>query len=302
MMAPSGAFRPNLTTDPGLARLAGLAVLAAVLSASTPGFAQFSSAVNVVEVYATVTDEGGKPVTGLTQDQFVVRENGAPQQISTFSAGQFPLAVAVALDRSFSMRGNRLESARSAARIFLGELRREDESMLLAVGSAAEVVAPLTTDRAAQLGVLAKLDAFGTTGLHDAVLTAIDAIQQARGRRALVLLSDGADRYSTASADAVLERARASDVLIYPVAFGRERPALFAEVAALTGGRSFHAADARQLPETMRTIARELRHQYLIGYTPSRPLAAGSGEWRSIQVSVARPGISVRARDGYLVR
>jgi Ca-activated chloride channel homolog len=91
-------------------------------------------------------------------------------------------------------------------------------------------------------------------------------------------------------------------VMVFPVALGRERPPLFAELATLTGGRSFHTRDAAKLTDTLRTIARELREQYLLGYTPSRPLVAGTNEWRSIAVSVKRPGAQVRARDGYVVK
>jgi Ca-activated chloride channel homolog len=305
MVAPSGAFRPNLITERRLARAIWTALLAGAALAGLAGRSdarQFTSGVNVVEVYATVTDTRGQPVTALSREQFTVRENGEVQQISTFAAGEFPLSVAVAIDRSFSMAGERLASAKSAARIFLGALRPADESMLLAVGSNTEVLAPLATNRRDQLDVLAGLDAFGTTGLYDSIITAIDAIQPARGRRALILLSDGSDRFSKATAAEVLERARASDVLIYPIAFGRVRPEAFAELASLTGGRSFHVRDARQLPETLKTIAAELRNQYLIGYSPAKTPVPGSNEWRSISVAVSRPDVTVRARDGYLVR
>jgi Ca-activated chloride channel family protein len=258
----------------------------------------------VVEVYATVTNAKGEPVSGLTQNAFTVLENGERQTISTFAAGEFPLSVAVAIDRSFSMAGERLAVAKSAARIFLGELRPEDESMILAIGSEVEPLGSLSRDRAPQLAALAKLDAFGTTGLYDAILRATDTVQTARGRRALVLLSDGNDRYSTARAEDALARARQSDVLMYPVALGRTRPPVFAELASLTGGRSFHLTDAQRLPDTLRTIARELRHQYLIGYTPTKPIVPGSGEWRDIRVTVVteQPNVRIRARDGYLVK
>lgn len=304
-MAPSGAFRPDLITElqrsgrPGWIRAIATAGLAILLGAdSVP--AQFASAVNAVEVYVTATDEKGGVVTDLGKDDFTVTENGAVQQVSTFAAGQFPLAAAVAIDRSFSMAGPRLADARAAARAFLVQLRPSDQSMLIAIGSSTEVLAPLSTNRDAQLSALGELDAFGTTGLHDAILVAIDAIQPARGRRALVILSDGADRYSAATASEVLTRARKSDVLIYPVAFGRSRPTLFAEMATLTGGRSTHVEDAKRLPDVLRAIATELRHQYLLGYSPSKPIVPGSNEWRAITVTVRRPGVRVRARDGYV--
>jgi Ca-activated chloride channel family protein len=303
MVTPSGVSSPHLITERGFTRLPLLLVLSAVVAllAAVPD-AQFTTSVNVVEVYASVTDRQGQPVKGLSREDFTVREDGKVQQVTTFAAGDFPLSVAVALDRSFSMSGQRLATARSAARLFLGELRPTDESMLIGIGSTTEVLSPLSSDRSAQYDVLSRLDAFGTTGLYDAVIAAIEAVQPARGRRALVLLSDGSDRYSTATSAQALARARSADVLIYPVALGSTRPPVFAELATLTGARSFHLRDARQLPETLQTIAAELRQQYLLGYTPSKPPVAGSNEWRAIDVSTRRSDVTVRARDGYLVK
>jgi Ca-activated chloride channel family protein len=127
----------------------------------------------------------------------------------------------------------------------------------------------------------------------------VDVVQAGTGRRALVLLSDGADRYSTATADDVLAHVRRTDVMVYPVAVGKREPPLFVELAAVTGGRSFTARDGAALDEVMRTIASDLHHQYLIGYTP---VARGRepGSWRSLEVSVKSPGARVRARRGYV--
>ncbi|MEO8521356.1 MAG: VWA domain-containing protein [Acidobacteriota bacterium] len=277
------------------------AALLVLMGSTGRGSAQFTSGVNLVEVYASATDAAGQPVTTLKQEDFELRENGELQTISNFTSGEFPLSVAVALDRSFSMSGARLALAKSAARAFLGELRPEDQSAIVAIGSQVDMLTPLSTDRKAQYDALLALQPFGTTGLHDAVIQAIDQVQPARGRRALVLLSDGADRYSDASASQALEAARRSDVMVYPVALGADRPSLFAELATLTGGRSYHTRDAAALTTALRGIARELRRQYLLGYTPTRG-TAGAGEWRSITVRVKRPGVQVRARDGYTVK
>ena len=281
---------------------AAAALAGALVLGTGPVAAQFTSGVNLVEVYASVTDAQGHAVTDLKASDFELRENGEPQRVTNFAAGDFPLSVAVGIDRSFSMSGTRLSLVKSAAQAFLEELRPEDQAMILAIGSQVAVAAPLSANRAEQQVAINKLDAFGTTGLHDAILTAIDEVQPARGRRALVLLSDGNDRYSRATAIDALERARRSDVMIYPVGIGPTRAPLFAELATLTGGRSSYAKDGAQLSETLRSIASELHRQYLLGYAPARPPVSGSNEWRSISVTVKRPDVRVRARDGYLVK
>jgi len=274
-------------------------------------YAQFTSGVSLVEVYATVTDARGEPVTDLKMNDFQVREDGTPQAITTFAAGEFPLAVAVGLDRSFSMAGrtgsktDRLAVAKSAARAFVGALRHDDQVMVVAIGSDTDVVAPLSTDHAAAVAAIDRLDAWGTTPLYDATLAALDAIQSAKGRRALVVLSDGTDRYSGTTATELVEQARRRDVLIYPIAMGAARPPVFAELATATGGRSFFVKEPRELPDILTTIARELRVQYLLGYVPASSSSRSAAEgptWHAIDVDVHRPGVRVRARDGYFSR
>ena len=90
-----------------------------VEAANTGLFAQFSSGVQLIEVYATVTDEKGELVTGLRESDFQVFENDRPQEISAFAAGEFPLTVALGVDRSFSMAGEPLRLAKLASQTFL---------------------------------------------------------------------------------------------------------------------------------------------------------------------------------------
>ncbi len=268
---------------------------------SLPGaYGQFTSGVNMVEVYATVVDGRGEPVAGLSAADFTISEDGARQAISVFAAGEFPLALAIGLDRSFSMGGkdNRLSVAKSAARTLVGALRRDDQVMVIAIGGDTTIAAPLSSDRAAALSAIEQLDAWGTTPLYDAALGALAAIQPARGRRALVLLSDGSDRYSDTKAAELVDRARRYDALVYPVAVGATRPPVFAELAAATGGRSFFVREPAALMTTMKQIARELRFQYLLGYVPPRPRTEVPS-WHAIDVAVDRPNVHVRAREGY---
>jgi Ca-activated chloride channel homolog len=291
--------------------LAPCAVAAAVAAVTVAPLAQeqersgsvgrFSSRVQLVEVYASVTDAAGQPVMGLRRADFQVYEDNEPQELTTFAAGEFPLTVALGVDRSASMAGEPLRLAKEASQAFLRELKPDDRSMVVAINNEAEIIAPLSSDRAAQARAIAALDAWSTTALHDAVLGTLNRLEPEHGRQALVMFSDGVDRYSEASAGEVLDRARRSNALIYPIAFGKTRSPLLAELAVLTGGRSFQLGDARQLQATLATIARELRYQYLLGYTPADPPEPGRSEWRSIRVTLThgRNGLRVRARDGY---
>ena len=262
---------------------------------------QFASGVNLVEVYATVTDARGEPVGGLKAADFRVSEDGALQTISAFAEGDFPLSVAIALDRSFSMAGERLALAKRAAAAFIGALRAEDEVMVLAVGSEIETITPAVPARQAAAVAWSKIDAWGMTPLFDVTRRAIDEVQTRRGRRALLIISDGADRGSDISAAELIDHARRTDVLIYPVAISKTRPAVFAELASVTGGRSIWVQDPRHLDTSLTGLARELRRQYLLGYVPSDSIDRGAA-WHSIELSVDRPNVKIRARDGYFGR
>jgi Ca-activated chloride channel family protein len=270
------------------------------VDASQQPLAQFSTGVQLVEVYATVTDAKGGLVTGLTREDFEVLEEGEPQEVSAFAAGGFPLTVVLGVDRSWSMAGEPLRLAKAASKAFLNQLRPTDRSMAVAIGNDAEVIAPLSNDHVEQQRAIDILDPWTTTSLHDAIISILDRVEGEPGRLAVIVFSDGVDRYSVAPASRVVERARQSQALIYPITLGRERPPLAAELAVASGGRSFLIKDARALDETFTTIARELRYQYLLGYTPMKPGQSGAHEWRSISVRVkGRPDLRVRARDGY---
>ena len=116
-----------------------------------------------------------------------------------------------------------------------------------------------------------------------------------------MIVSDGVDRYSDTTATKLISEARKRDVLVYPIAVGGARPPVLVEAAAVTGARSSFVKDARELTAAFTSIARELRFQYLLGYSSSHKDAA-DGEWHSIQVTVDRPDARVRTRDGYVSR
>lgn len=280
-------------------RRAGLAAAVLLLVAAHRPDAQFSTSVDLVEAYVTVVDRVGRPVEGLQAGDFELTEDGRPQAIQAFAAGDFSLAIALAVDHSASMAGRPLTLAVAAARGFLDRLRPDDQAMAIGISSDVEVAAPLSTDRDRLAEALAGLQPWGATSLNDAIVAALDLIGPGKGRRALIVLSDGEDRYSGTSEAGVLERARRAGVLVYPIAVGRHDSALFPRLAVLTGGRSFHPSDPKRLARALDDISRELRHQYLLGYAPARGQEPGAETWHAIQVRVRRPDVQVRARDGY---
>ena len=261
------------------------------------GAAQFATTTELVEVYATVTGPEGQPVRDMRQGEFVVLEEGVPQVISTFAAGEIPLTMAIAVDRSFSMGQRRLELARAGAQSLVRALRPDDQLMILAIGSTVETVVPLGDPGEAASRALLRLDLWGTSPIGDSVVASLDAIDEGRGRRALVLFSDGEERESQQDRTQVLQRVRRADVLAYPVAIGRDAPPLMADLAAVSGGRLVRARSRDDLGRGVAGIIEELRSQYFLGYSPAPGRPAG---WRRIEVRTSREGVTIRARQGYM--
>ena len=267
----------------------------ALLLTTGPLRAQFGATTELVEVYATVLDSAGAPVQGLTAGDFEVLENGRAQPITQFTAGEFPLSLAIVIDRSFSMGGERIDAARAGARRLIDQLRASDRVLVLAIGGKADVLAGFDAPRAAARRAAETAQVWGTSPIGDVVAQGIDAVKGEPGRRAVVIWSDGVEREATVERDEVLRRARQSGVLVYAVAMGATPSPLLTSLASLSGGRLLEGRNRRSAEAAAATVAAELRHQYLIGYAPP----PGPAGWREIAVRVARPGLTVRARKGY---
>jgi Ca-activated chloride channel family protein len=263
--------------------------------------AQFASTTDLVEVYATVTDHRNAYVSDLSAADFVVQEDGIRQPISAFADGEAPLVLAIGIDRSFSVPRPTLRVFTAAARAAIDKLGPRDRSLVLAIGSEREIVAPLSENPERARDALAKVDSWGSTPLHDAIVDAMALVQSGRGRRALIVLTDGGDGDSQTTVAELVTQARVQDVLVYPVVVGHARPPALVELAAAAGGRAFLSVKPAEVTSVLETVVDELRHQYVLGYVPSRPSEA-EPRWRSLTVRVTRPGLRVRARDGYWSR
>ncbi len=288
------------------ARLAGAIAVLTALGAVAPRpparYGQFSAATDVVQVYVSVTDQSGHAVEGLTAEDFEVSEDGARQPVTVFSAGQLPLSLAVVLDRSFSMAGEPLRTARAGAGRIVEEASRDDRIAVVALGSGVETLAPFGAAPSVAREAIEGLQPWGTTPLGQAVESALDALAGQHGRQAVVLFTDGRGRYDPADRTELLARVRRSEVLVYPVVVGRADVDLLTELAALSGGHAVRVKDQREGERAASALTAELRQQYLIGYEPPA-VGAGTAGWHVIHVAV--PGTKdavVRARAGYYRR
>ncbi|HYP01641.1 MAG TPA: VWA domain-containing protein [Pyrinomonadaceae bacterium] len=260
---------------------------------------------DLVVLNVTATNEGGAYVHGLERGNFKVYEDGKEQRITNFSREETPFAAALLLDVSGSMEG-RVSMARSAAIRFLDGLRPEDTAAVYSFHRKVEQVQDFSHSR--DLSPVAYgLNAKGETVLHDAIQRAsVDLASRAEKRRAIIVLSDGADTRSEASADKALNAALAANATIYTVDMSEQVPGVqksfpaagvLREYASKSGGRFVPTPGGKALRDAFGEILEELSNQYTIGYRPTN--RAHDGRWRSIEVKIDRPEVKARTRRGY---
>ena len=257
--------------------------------------------VDYVELYTTVLD-GTRPVLDAAQEDFTVLEDGRVQELARFELVQDrPLTVGLTLDVSGSM----MESLNEARRAAVGFLERvvspSDQTFAVAFSSSPELLMPRTSDVGAVAETLERVRADGNTALHDAVVSSLYYFSGVRGRRTLVLLSDGEDTASRLEFDEALEYARRSGVVIYTIGLNIGRMQLgvrgsLNQLAEATGGRTFFINRAEELNSVYEEIERELRSQYLLAYQPDRP--ATDDEFREVEVRM-RGNLKARTIRGY---
>lgn len=260
---------------------------------------------DLVVLNATVTGPDGHFIRRLSRSDFRVFEDGREQPISLFSLEETPFAAAILLDTSGSMEG-RVTLARAAAIRFLDGLREEDVAAIYHFDSKVEQLQEFSPGR--DLPPLAYgLGAKGMTRLHDAVLRAAsDLGERPEKRRAIVVLSDGADTQSSASSGKALDAALASNAVIYTVNMADPRSggaqALGAagtlkHFADRSGGRYIPTPGGKALAEAFQEIVEELSNQYTIGYRPLN--RTRDGRWRAIELKVSKAEAKARTRRGY---
>jgi VWFA-related protein len=296
---------------------------------------------SLVNLNVSVTDAQGKVISGLTAKDFGVSEDGVQQSITHFATEATPFNLVLLLDVSGSTRG-KIELIRQAALRFIELMHPSEKIAVLLFARDVEVVSPLTGDREVLRRALSQIaPPLGSTALYDAIAYAlVEQLDRTRGERnAIVVVTDGRES-SLSYADGplandplrrpgsflrfedLLTGVRHADALVYPIAIDNEAEQLavvlaepmrqrlrtesrraqaqLKQLADISGGRFYSATQLENLDGVYEQIAADLRTIYSVAYMPTR--AERDGSWRSVAVSISRPGARVRCARGYFAR
>jgi VWFA-related protein len=266
----------------------------------------FRSRVDIVQVTVSVTDANGRLITGLTQGDFQIFEDGVEQTITQFTDQRVPVSLGMLMDASDSMRGQPVVDARDAFDRFVGTLLlREDEVFVATFNHRPRLVTRWTMPPMSLRGSLDDLKPSGGTAIYDALADTSRLFEQRINlRAAMIVVSDGADTASDRSLLQTIDVIRRNDAFVYAIAIdapdGREstrvNPDALRDITGLTGGYTEVVKSAADLGPATERIADELNKQYTIGYSSTKP---PDGGWRPLRVRVRTGGYFVRARRGY---
>jgi len=271
----------------------------------------FRAETRLVVCHTTVVDKSGHLVTDLPASAFSVSENGAPQTIKVFKREDVPVSLGLIIDNSGSMREKRAKVA-AAALDLVKASNKEDEVFVVNFNDDAYLDLPhgkdFTNNMTEMEEALSHIDSRGGTAMRDAIRMSIDHVKQKghHDKKVLVVVTDGNDNSSIISLENLVKAAQQSEVLIYSVGLLSEeerREAVRAkraleELATATGGETFFPKDLSEVDRYAEDVARDIRSQYTIEYSPSN--TAMDGSYRMIKVAVNAPGHpSVRTRSGY---
>jgi VWFA-related protein len=290
----------------GLILIAGLAIAQGPPPAQDdPPLYRFDA--RLVLLHASVVDKNGKLLTNIPQSAFKILEDGVEQPLKLFRREDVPVSMGIIVDNSGSMNGKRARVAAAALEL-VKQSNPEDEVFIVNFNDDTHIDQVLTNDVKKLQAALARMESRGGTAMRDALSTSIDYVKKngKKDKKVLVVITDGNDNSSNISLEQVLRKSQNSEVLIYAIGLLSEEEARDARAAkkalkTLTeaaGGMDYYPKSLGDVEEITPRVAREIRNQYILGYTSSNQNLDGS--FRQIKVTVngfGRP--TVLTRNGY---
>jgi Ca-activated chloride channel family protein len=293
-------------------------VLALVLESQQP---TFRAGVDLVNFGVTVTDRRGNFLTDLKADDFELTEDGEKQTLRLFARGDATLGLLGAGDRDegalrqelhvgllFDTSGSMSEDlklSRSAAIKFLNTLPEADDMTLVDFDTEVRVAKYGQKDFPRLVERIRRRKPDGWTALYDALGVYLDGAHDDKGRKILVLYTDGGDTRSNVTFSDVMTFVRASDVTVYAVGLLEHQPSSvkndqrmrLQQITEATGGQAFFPYSMKEVDAAYEKILGQIRAQYSLGYVSSNPKS--DGHWRKVEIKVKRPDVRIQARKGY---
>ncbi len=265
---------------------------------------QFVSEVTVdaVELYTTVTEKG-RPVNYLQASNFKVIEDGTMQKIEGFEyVKNLPLSLGIMIDTSASMLESLPEAEQAALKFIDFSVGEKDRAFVVSFDNEPYLLSKLTGRKDKLIRSLSGLRAEGSTALYDAIIYGLYQFTGIKGKKALVLVTDGKDTASKFDFDTLVEYVKKSGIAIYAIGLkisGTDLEVKYKlnKVAQVTGGQTFYIDSIKNLETVYRQINEELRSQYLLTYYSSNNQE--KERWRKVEVKVEPTNLQARTISGY---
>lgn len=260
--------------------------------------------VDVVQLHVSALDKDNHFVKGLAETDFAVQEDGRAQKLTGFEiAEKLPLTIGLVVDGSGSMEKSMPFVHDASAELFRGMIREKDRGFVIEFREQPHMIQELTGDTVALQRASRETSARGATALYDSVVLGLYQFRTLQGRKALIVITDGADNHSHVDYATLLRYSRSSGAPIYFIAvglsvldFGIRKE--INEIAHESGGEVFHLSSAAKIGDVTKRIEEELRSQYIVAFRTDSQKP--DGEYRAVQVSVSKPGVTTRTIKGYI--
>jgi Ca-activated chloride channel family protein len=250
--------------------------------------------VNMVLVPVSVTDVMNRPVLNLQKEDFSLFQDEQPQKLEYFTTEDAPISVGLILDLSKSMT-NKFDMERAGVSEFFRAANAQDDYFVITFADRPKLVTGMTQSLETIQSNLAMQTPDGNTAMFDAISEGADRMRAAkRGRKALLIISDGGDNHSRHHMKQIKKLLQDSDVEVYAIgifdtgpfktveeALGRK---WLSQITDVTGGRTLTVDSKEKVPAAAAAISREIRNRYVLGYRPSE---SQNAERRKIRVQVA---------------
>ncbi|MHB2155103.1 VWA domain-containing protein [Calditrichota bacterium GD2] len=254
-----------------------------------------ASAFPNINCYVTVTDSVGNSISGLTESNFLLKEDNyteSPITVTSLGGTNVPISVSLVIDRSGSMAGQQIDDAKTAAKDFVDQMNANDEAAIISFSTDVTIDQDFTSDKDSLYLAIDGIVTGGNTAIYDASIEAVNLTVSQSGRKAVILMTDGLDNSSNYSLQDAIDNANNANIPIYTIGLGISPGSVeeqnLQQLAQQTGGEYYYAPSSSDLQQIYQDISNQLQNQYQITYTTHNQKFDGST--RTVEIKVDYQG------------